>query len=576
MKAIANQVSAAHAPSEAAIRKGPHWDLSACCRFLDDDIIDFFSDEPETGKLLLTLSNAARVMLEHPQAKKRLQAAQDIIILEPECGLAHAVLAREGVDTYSEQNFQYRRAADFINWEVRQASDHIPAEEIDHDDHSLGSYILDEQAVHLIASEFANRLWKDGERDDAIEEISLSADLDDLGINLSCVQQFSWLMQCDREDDAAQLLHERRSRDYFWYYMNALFRFKQSGATPVSRAALTIALKGTDLIPFFLLEDKAFDPTKYSAAQDGDGSFSSRVKHCEEFADRLRCAWHHVSGSLPWLDQMRRSFAQRYFGKSESNGAGHPADKTREKRWLDNIDLADKYLEREQFKDAKSCLRMALRDAERMPIDGHHYSGTLARLAEFYEIIGEPPDAILNMVRDRVQLIEKQLSDQPYSLALSLVSLSNALKSSGDEREQIAVLSKAGAIFDQLASTDSEDSNLVDRSEVAELLALAHGQLRNYEESERLFSRAVEYIEQYLGKDHPHLIGALDHRARCLHILGRHEEERQLHAQIDRCRESAGEGAGRLGDDEEDSVRDFDEHAQHGPKCAWYVDARCR
>ena len=97
----------------------------------------------------------------------------------------------------------------------------------------------------------------------------------------------------------------------------------------------------------------------------------------------------------------------------------------------------------------------------------------------------------------------------------ALIHLGSLLVSAGEPRQGSKLLEEALALRQTTHAADHMDIGLI-----LESLAIAHANLREYQEAKPLFERAVYIIEKNYGPNHPRLAAALDRFALFLALIG--------------------------------------------------------
>lgn len=519
-----------------SLREGPHEDLSPYCYFGHE--IERDSDDPELSDLNRRLSEALLVMIEGPSSKERINALKSVLSIKPDCGLAYLILGREGAHTeeqalkYFELAVKLLRVDPYLEKPAGHSSGPVDLlrDRLIQD----APYELCFMAYTTAVSDLARLVWSRQDRDRALKLVLplLAVDSEYLDEQLIYLIT-SWLVQTNQDDQARSILDRVPDSRSMWCYLNALLLYRKLGDSPVSRAALEYAVSKKVSTVGSLL----------AAKSDMDSLFVVDT----------RCAWHASQGSESWLMIVSGNILKSFgFGEQQH-------DKERLRRWTTDFDLATKFLDRGDFKQGQKLMRTALRTAERLPLETRQYALTLDELITIAKDTGAPKDELRQATENRLELFERQevLSnaaiDAVFHLACCLVSLS---------LKELAVvwLKRIETALQGLIDVGDPYVSLIDLREVRDKLGICLGSLGKFEEAAKVLECSMEHAEEYLGKNHPALIPTLDYLFRCLHHLGRHQEEHQLLSRLE------GIGWNRLIDDR---------HISHGPDCSWYVPNDC-
>ena len=271
------------------LQAGPHDDLASYCLYPNRDIVDADSAE---GAELCAISSAVERMLESDTLADRMSAMHEVLAKRPNCGLAYAVMAREGASDDAQADTLIGWRLSFSGKNMRN----LPMRRmiLTMKARNSNRAILEDEGLILVAGEFARYLWRRGKRADAIQAlqpmIAEFGDAADVLVFLSV----SYLIQMDLMSSVSLIAKMPSSTDY-WYYMKALLLFRAQGDTPVSRATLHQACLENRSMGRLLLGDPS--ESLNSSTDDSD--------HPEvlEFVADTKCAWHHTAKASEWLCQ---------------------------------------------------------------------------------------------------------------------------------------------------------------------------------------------------------------------------------------------------------------------------------
>jgi tetratricopeptide (TPR) repeat protein len=272
------------------------------------------------------------------------------------------------------------------------------------------------------------------------------------------------------------------------------------------------------------------------------------------------CAWQKSNGTQEWL--------LRY------DDSPHGSTRTaatqvlqNEKRWIEALDMAEKFAEREQFKDAKRYYRQALKEAQRREGD-QRYNTVIITLMCYLQFLNETDhkDEIVGETIDaEIARIAKDETCTPAQQALVLRSMGRLLLDIGQSSRSLELSMQALPLLESLLQSDSASVSLSQVSEAELNIGIVLGDMERFAEAAQHFQRSVESSEQYLGSEHPNLDTALDYWWRALHKIGKHQEESEVRYRQLRIA-SFYDDPDDMDDDPDDSDEDTD--------YVWYVE-RC-
>jgi hypothetical protein len=274
-----------------ALRLGPHNDLRDFCDLsgteADSDVAVFLEQA--------FTSNNRKVRI--AAARKAIDATYG------KCGIAWAVLAREGASsideaiTYSDQALAHMRhelKAD-MSGAQRQA------------------FLIDNNTYALALSDAAQLRWNCGRREAAINmllaRIEKDTDFIDQHYSIVIALTVSLLIRNHQSEDARRLLLLRNDDAAEWHYLNALVHFATTGDTAYAGAALAQALSKGDAIATRLIRGNRDASNRYASNRDASKRDASELEldlelvemNCAQYIDTVEPAWHSVNGALDWL-----------------------------------------------------------------------------------------------------------------------------------------------------------------------------------------------------------------------------------------------------------------------------------
>jgi tetratricopeptide (TPR) repeat protein len=198
---------------------------------------------------------------------------------------------------------------------------------------------------------------------------------------------------------------------------------------------------------------------------------------------------------------------------------------------------------------------MALREAEKLGPRSVEFYDTVDDLIAVLKQTGSSFEDILEVLERQTAAVESLYSSSPRNKAFNLYRLATYFNDLSKHDRSADLLTESLRIFDHLMQSGDLTISLMEVSGAAHNLGFNLGELRRFEEAEKLFRRSLEIKEQYLGKDHPDQQYSLDYLMRCLHHLGNHDEEAAVRHRLSKLT----------------SGDDYDPHKTHGPSCPWYL-----
>lgn len=527
-----------------ALHPGPHKDLAKLCSYLTDQFRKS-RKSPETSTLVADLVEQS---IEADSRDERVSAARKALKLDSACSIAHVVLAREGCLNEAEAEREYLHALPSLKEDVERHARFFPdfagkneiPEEIGEDD-DPPPYIVHCEAYYLVATEFAQLLWKKHEHDRAIVILSEILEheqnfcdpdqsYDVLHIADVLILAAAWLCELKRDEEAQRLLLTCSNELPDWHYFNALLRFRQHGDTSLSQGALRHAIECQDEVAHLLLAGSGHEvPFGFEEAFLDDDSLKGEIglhslKHC----------WRSTPGALQWLAlRMRGWHLQR---PALANFKPTTTDPARVKRWKDNIEGTIKFVKRDDPKNAKRLLKMALRDAEAIEESIYPYLGTVDMLLELRKEWGY------------------QFEDLASSMKRKFAALKQYRFDSDEEKERVK--GEFGCAFVALERHDEAalifasqvehfEAQMLEDESAVDLNVLSHafnnygvcaGWTRNFKEARKSLERSLDLEERYLGSNHPELALNLELLWRACHHEGNHAEEHKVQHRLQNLR----------------------------------------
>ncbi|MFN8659567.1 MAG: hypothetical protein U0105_24745 [Candidatus Obscuribacterales bacterium] len=387
------------------LQSGPHLDLSVLCDYFKKEYVDKsqFEDDREYNKHLYKMSNLVKRMLHDSSRDERLKTARAILQIEPQCGLAFTVLAREGATSPEDACKYYQNAVGFLRQEhlIRTGDFTPPSDTFE----PVGAFIHGEKLVAFVSVECAQWLRGQGALPEAqavLNKVSqLSADPNDAFISLYC-----WHIQAGRLKEARALVDSTLSNHARWYYLHAFTLYKESGNTVISRSAMRHACHLDDLIAHALLGDNLFRISRYRI-----GATEEQCNEATAFAAALQELLYAIPGLRQFLiDSVCKSvpsFAIITELPRQSLSAANlttPTDAIRFKRWKDNLELVDKCRGHEKL--WKKHLKSGIKEAERFPIECWEFYATLRFAAMNRDLSGYSKRDILDMCQRRLDKVD--------------------------------------------------------------------------------------------------------------------------------------------------------------------------
>jgi len=497
-------------PAEHAhvLLAGPHDDLSAYCLYLREDEIDMNTTDGAECFRLVQLSCR---MIEAPTQAERVAAAREFLLAREDYGLPYLILAREGSADESEAQAQYLEALESFQTEYDQTF----SEDWEH----MDPYFMEDDGHCLIAAEVCRFLWRLGKTEEALEEILVAVDT----FGDDCEEKpvytaISWLIQMDRDQEARLLIDSAPSADVEWFYAKALLLFRSLGDTAVSRAALQLAVLKNRLIGGMIL-----NPSFRDDAYDQNDREDVQI-----FVDDMGCAWHRSSGSQEWLARLVTGEAWR----SCLDDNLKARDQSRLNRWKNNFDLANKFSERKDIREARRLIRMAVREAEQIGYDSRQFRKSLTTMIEIFQQASAPLDEVVEILERQVAYLETACSAEPRTLAVTLQGTVHHFAQLGMDERGADLLQKSLRLIEKSLAEGDSTLSLLNISRLCYNLAICFTENGRHAEAEPLLRRSISLEEEFLGQHHPDSIPLLRDLMDCLHQLGKYTEEAEIRERL--------------------------------------------
>jgi len=509
MVVAAQELSSFPAEHAHVLPAGPHDDLSIYCFLLREDEIDLSTTD---GVECFRLVQLSRQMIEAPTQAERVAAAREFLLARQDYGLPYLILAREGSADENEAQARYLEALEWFQDEYERP--------IDEDSMCVDPYFMEDDGHCLVAAEVSRFLWRLGKTEEALEEILFAVDtFGDYCEEKPVYTATSWLIQMDCDQDARLLIDEAPSSDVEWLYAKALLLFRSLGDTAVSRAALQLAAKKSMLIGSMLLNPSFRDDDLYDEYDRKD---------VQKFVDDMGCAWHHSSGSQEWL--ARLVTGEAWHSCLDDNPKAR--DQSRLMRWRNNFELANKFSERKDTREARRQIRMAVREAEQIGYGSWQFRSSLTTMIEILQQASAPLDEAVEVLERQVAYLETACSADPRTLAMTLQTTVHhfaqlEMYQRGGDLLQISL-----RLVEKLLAEGDPALSLLNISRLCYNLAVCFTHQGRFAQAEPLLRRSISLQEEFLGQDHPDSIPLLDELMNCLHHLSKYTEEAELRARL--------------------------------------------
>lgn len=489
-----------------------------------DDLYDLYYE----ADIDQNLSDTIDRMLGADEGSARIEAARDILRQREDCGLAYAVLAREGASDIEECKSYYARAIDLIRQECAR---HEPVL-VDFEEEPEGEiYFLNMGALPLISAEYARLICRQGDREAALALVlSVMDKCDDENLGLRFLAA-SWMIQRGQDAGARAIIEEKLEDTAEWYFMYALLLYRELGDVPVSRAAARRALlEGPAVAGLLLAQSLDNDPSDgLPSCANEDEEDDDEEMDVRQFVTDTRCAWHTSTGSLKWfkegIDYAVGDFA-RYTGHSAGSTQTDTSGKM--KRWRSTFDIAQCFFNRADYREARRLLRTAIREVERFGALSWQFLASVDALRVVLLKLKEPLDEIVTIYERHASYIQTICTDDPVVKAYCYWSIAGRIWRCGEPERAERWFVETVELYEQLFSDGNPAMTMCDVSRVLLEAGQFMGEQRRYKEALPLLRRSLDLHEQFLGKMHPDLIIGADYLARCLHHVGRHAEEAAL------------------------------------------------
>lgn len=505
---------------------GPHLDISGTCKYLDDQSLKK-QIEPHHSKQLLNLSNLVKRMLVSPEKENRLAAAGEILKLESKCGLALAVMAREGAASASEADDYYRESIGSLCAELTSASKKKALKkgiEFGVIREPIGSFVITEETAVTVTVEFARRLKQRGELDEAMAFLNRAADLTE-DPNAAMTELFAWHMCADQIADARVLLDRKAANDERWYFMHAFATYREHGEGAIARSAMHSACQNSQVHAHTLAGDDLEEIKDYAWSCFGPLPVDELI----EFAAVMRPVIDGLPGLQQWLiDCACNSPSFANITKAVSSRPDiKPAEQSTRDRFKSlriNIDYMQAHQKRQEFKEVKKYLRLAFRDCRKLPL-GTWEIYTALRIAALYEHL-DLAEAVRDILKEQGTLAHE--SDDLRIRARVYTEIGTTLSLLKDCELSRWFLAHAGDALETLHKTNPEFDSYYELSAPLDELGLDLLKHDMWEPAEQLYFRIASIQSQYLPMRHPAVLVPIYLRAECMHKLGRHQDEGDL------------------------------------------------
>jgi hypothetical protein len=544
--------------SPLAIHPGPHYDLKPLCVYINE--ADYKSMKRHAD--VAFFAHAIEQMIEGKSQEVRLAAAKAALEKNAQCAFAHLIIAREGCKNREEKFQAYETAlANLLEESTRHntiLTEHYTTcryetqdKPCEHDEPSEGQegYLLFAEIFDLITLEYALLLWEAGEKEKAIAitiagsektnfDKELRASFESVSEGEPTATSGFWLLTLNQEQKAMELLQKSLDGPAL-PYLHALIKFRQEGNTMTTRAILHHAS---------ILEPAQFE---YIASNFSPELYDN-TEGTKAFRSALQEAWEMTPGAVEWAANCRAFFGG--IGKSFTEYIIENSKNPKFKFWRENMDFYNAFKTRGDHKNAKKYIKLALKEAVSLP-DLRPFRLSFETACQLVKEDCSIVEDLKSALTKRSQLLLTNSTMPPEEEVIVLSFLGEYFRNLDMNAEAEQHLSRCLKQYQLLEETKPEFVDFLKISATQYNLAYCMGEQKKYQEALQLLESALALQEKYLGKTHWDLVEILDTLRRCLHHLGRHEEEAKIKERMLII----------------DATANEDSHMHHGPSCPWYV-----
>ncbi len=526
----------------AALRPGVHLDLVEHFDIgenrSDAERLSAFLDEAVCGE-----SSSDRI----DAAQKALKAATN-----GSCGLASMVLARE-TENLEAALEHGQKAMEALRQELL-----AQVESEDEDESKVKSdskdaneqYEISPELYTFAVADLAQLKWNAGLRKEAVELLTahFSAPLNEID---SMEQEIlrdlatSFLIQMGDYNSAQNILQANSNNEAQWHYLNALVHFALTGDTLLSRSALTHGFASGSLLIANRLVASENDSFKDLLTAFG----------LERYIEDTEQAWHSTAGAIEWLAKVGAepdNFSNREFQAiATANG-----DIKRWQRWEDLLESAHHFSEQGNHKEARTALKAALKEAERIEYSFLPFHASISELLDLYIETKRPADDLMDTIEARAAKFESA-PNSPTN-ALHLHSLGSLFEFFHEFEKAADYHKKALQSAEEHVEGGQTFLTLFDLVDMRNDLAFVLFKLKHHSEALPLFLKNAETQERFLGPTHGEILESLELAYECYIAL-----EEQANADAVLARIKAIDSEYELDHHDDDESCDSCDHDHH-------------
>ncbi len=482
MKNSAGNTETTSLKTKATLRSDVHSDIG----------LHYLTSENELGDLLDDAVNSN-------SADERVAAAQKALQVSKEpCGMAHMILARES-EVFDQALDYSQKAVASLQKEVEKLQSEESANADDH-------YEASGELYHFAVADLAQLKWNAGSQKEATDLLmaQFSPPLSQLD---SAVQPLlvdlatSFLIQMGECKKAQEFLQGHPDNEAQWHYLNAVLHFALEGDTLVARSALAHGFaSGSLLIANRLVEKEA-------AAV----SVSLRAFGLSRYIEDTEAAWLAVTGSLAWLAKVTAD-PQNLSNRELLVIATANGDTKRWQRWEDLLENAHHFAEKQNHKEARTALKTALKEAERIDYSFLPFHATIAELLDLYIDTQRPANELIDSIEARAAKFE---NSSDALTALHIHSLASLLEFFQQFDRAAAYHQKALLIAERQLTGGQSFLTLFDLTDMRNDLAFVLFKMKNYDQALPHFLKNAEILQSFLGPAHWEILESLEQAYEC-------------------------------------------------------------
>ncbi len=482
----------------AALRPGMHLDLVEHFdigeNLSDADKLSGLLDEAVCGE-----SSSERLEAAH----QALKAAKD-----GSCGLASLVLARETENL--EAALEHGQAAvDALRKELL-AQVESEAEDESKDESEI--YEVSPELYTFAVADLAQLKWNAGLKKEAVELLTAHFseplnEIDSMEQEVLRDLATSFFIQMGDYKAAQDILQANSDNEAQWHYLNALIHFALTGDTLLSRSALTHGFASGSLLIANRLVSAENDSFKELL-----GAFG-----LERYIEDTEPAWHCIAGAIEWLAKVTAepdNFSNREFQTiAIANG-----DIKRWQRWEDLLESAHHFSEQGNHKEARTVLKTALKEAERIDYSFLPFHASISELLDLYIDTKRPADDLMDAVEARAAKVEGA-PNSPTNV-MHLHSLGSLFEFFHEFEKAAEYHKKALQLAEEYVEAGQSFLNLFDLVDMRNDLAFVLFKLKQHSEALPLFLKNAETQERFLGPSHGEILESLEQAYECYIAMG--------------------------------------------------------